>query len=587
MTEPRSFHPSFQKWLVCALLCLAVLAVFSPALRCNFISFDDPDYVTSNRDIQQGLHWPVIKWAFATSHAANWHPLTWLSHTIDYSLYGMHPAGHHLTSVALHAASAALLFLILRHLTGALWPSAFVAAMFGLHPLRVESVVWISERKDVLSTFFWMLTVGAYVRYADNLKFQISNFKFFYALSVLFFVLGLMAKPMLVTLPFVLLLLDYWPLGRLEFGPKFSWRPVAEKIPFFLLAAGDSAVTFLIQNHFGVVKTFKSFPLSVRLANVPFAYVRYMAKNFLPTGLAIFYPSRYLGPLAVGGSLCLLVAVSVLVARRWRAQPYLAVGWCWFLGMLVPTIGLVQVSTQSMADRYSYLPSVGLWIMVAWGVRDWAGCRLWARAMVPLGGSAAVIACMVLTPMQIRYWRNSRDLFTRAAAVTDQYFLAYYNIGCYAVDQGDYGEAIYDYKKALSSEPDNTLWSNHSRAYNDLGFAYLHEGQISNAVANFEKALKLEPSYPQAYYNLGRAFMTNNQPDVAVDCFQRALALDQNPSVLSALASAYAGTGQLAEAMAASQKARQLALDQNNPSLAKALESQLRAYQARAGGSHP
>jgi Flp pilus assembly protein TadD len=523
MTKPATPR---QKWLVCALLCAAVLAVFSPALRCDFISFDDPDYVTLNRDIQHALNWQSIKWALTTVHAANWHPLTWISHTVDYRLYGSNPAGHHLTSVALHAASVVMLFLILNHLTGALWPSAFVAAMFGLHPLRVESVVWISERKDVLSTFFWMLTVGAYVRYADNLKSQISNLKFFYVLALVFFALGLMAKSMLVTLPFVLLLLDYWPLGRLEFGSKCSCRPVVEKIPFFLLAAGDSAVTFLIQNHFGVVKTLRNFPLSVRLANVPFAYVRYIAKNFCPAGLAIFYPSRFLGPLEVGGSLCLLLAVSLLVARRWRTQPYLVVGWCWFLGMLVPTIGLVQVSTQSMADRYSYLPSVGLWIMVAWAVRDWAGVRPWARTLAALGGAAAVMACIVLTPVQIRYWRNSRDLFMRAASVTDQYFLAYYNIGCYAMDQGDYREAVDDYKKALSSEPDNTLWSNHSRAYNDLGYAYLHEGQISNAVANFEKALKLEPNYPQAYYNLGRAFLTNNQPDVAVDCFQRALALD-------------------------------------------------------------
>jgi len=584
MTAPGTQR---QTWLVCALLCMAVLVVFLPALRCNFISFDDPDYVTSNRDIQQGLNWQDIKWALTTSHAANWHPLTWISHTMDYSLYGLNPAGHHLTSVALHMASVALLFLLLRHITGALWPSAFVGAMFGLHPLRVESVVWISERKDVLSTFFWMLTVGAYVRYVDNLKSQISKFKFYYVLALIFFALGLMAKSMLVTLPFVLLLLDYWPLARLELGPNFSWRPLLEKIPFFVLAAGDSVVTFLIQNHFGVVMALRSFPLSVRLANVPFAYVRYMAKNFCPTGLAIFYPSRLLGPLAVGGSLCLLGAVSVWMVRRWRAQPYLVVGWCWFLGMLVPTIGLVQVSTQSMADRYSYLPSVGLWIMVAWGVRDWAGDRPWARAMTALAGAAAVIACMVLTPRQVQYWRNSRTLFTRAAAVTDQYFLAYYNIGCYAVDRGDYGEAIYDYKKALSSEPDNTLWSNHSRAYNDLGFAYLHEGQISNAVANFEKALSLQPIYPQAYYNLGRAFLTNNQPDVAIDCLQRALALDENPNILGALAAAYAGAGRLSEAMSTAQRASQLALAQNNQALAGALESQLRTYQARAGGSHP
>jgi tetratricopeptide (TPR) repeat protein len=532
-----------MKRLVCVLLFVAAVLVFSPALRCGFISFDDPDYVTLNTDIQHGLNWQSVKWALTTVHAANWHPLTWISHIVDYRLYGPRPAWHHLTSITLHAASSALLFLLLRRMTGALWPSAFVAAMFALHPLRVESVVWISERKDVLSTFFWMLTVGAYVRYADHLKSQISNFKFYYALALVFFALGLMSKSMLVTLPFVLLLLDYWPLGRLEFGPNFSWRLVVEKIPFFILAAGCGLVTFLIQHHFGVVESLRSFPLSVRLENVPFAYARYISKNFFPAGLAIFYPSRFLSPMEIGGSICILLVVSALVAWRWRAQPYLAVGWCWFLGMLIPTIGLVQVSTQSMADRYSYLPSVGLWIMVAWGVRDWAGQRPEARALAAFCGAAAILACMVLTPLQIRYWRNSFDLFMRAAQVTDQYFLAYYNIGCYSVEQGKYFEAIDYYKKALSSEPDNTLWSNHSRAYNDLGFAYLHEGQISNAVANFDKALGLEPAYPQAYYNLGRAFMANNQPDVAIDCFQRALALDQNPVVSNALAEARAKIG--------------------------------------------
>ena len=522
--------------------------------------------------------------------------------------------------------------------------------------------MWIAERKDVLSTFFWMLAVSAYVRYAENVKSQISNLKFWYALALVFYALGLMSKAMLVTLPFILWLLDYWPLGRLEFGPNFSRRVVVEKIPFFVLSAGASLVTFLIQHHFGVVKTLRNFPLSLRLANVPFAYLRYITKNFCPTGLAIFYPSRYLSVLEVGGSVCFLGAVSVLVARRWRTQPWLAVGWCWFLGMLVPTIGLVQVSTQSMADRYSYLPSVGLWIMVAWTVRAWAGARPQARAVAALGAAAAVVACLVLTPLQVRYWRNSHDLFMRAAQVTDQYFLAYYNIGCYAVDQGEFGQAIAYYQKALGAEPDNTLWSNHSRAYNDLGFACLHEGQISNAVANFEKALALEPDYAPAYYNLGRAFMTNKQPDVAVDCFQRALALDpgvadihdklanalvqlgkpaqaiaeysqtlklnpgldeaannlawllatcsnrslrdgaravtlarqvcqrshnRNPVMLGTLAAAYAETGRFSEAAATAQRARELALAQNNAALAGVLESQWMRYEAAGGGLRP
>jgi protein O-mannosyl-transferase len=545
------FGSRWQKSVVCLLLAVAALAVFWPALRCGFVYYDDLDYITSNTDVQQGLHWRSIKWALTTAHAANWHPLTWVSHMVDCQLYGLKPAGHHLTSLLLHAANAVLLFLLLNRLTGAFWPSVWVAAVFALHPLRVESVVWVSERKDVLSTFFLMLTVSAYVCYADRLKLHLSHGKFFYVLALLFFALGLMAKPMLVTLPFVLLLLDYWPMGRLEFGPKFSWRPVVEKIPFFVLAAGSSLVTFLIQNHFGVVTTLGRFPLSVRLANVPFAYVRYITKIFWPAGLCVFYPHRPLGALEVGEAVCLLVAISLLVARRWRTQPYLAVGWCWFLGMLVPTIGLVQVGLQVMADRYSYVSSVGLSIMVAFGVRDWVGGRPFPRMLAALAGGGAVIACMMLTFLQIPYWRDSRSLFMRAVNMTDHNYLAYYNLGCYAKYGGEYPQAIFYFKQALSAEKDDARWVDHSRAYNNLGYAYLHEGQITNAVASFEKALGIQPHYPEAYYNLGRAFLANNQPDVAVGCFQSALA--QDPSVAEIhykLAHALAQLGRPAQAIA-------------------------------------
>jgi Flp pilus assembly protein TadD len=659
MKEPGT---RWQKWVVCVLLAAAVLAAFWPALRCGFVRYDDPDYVTLNKNVQHGLNWQSIKWAFTAVSAANWHPLTWVSHILDYQVYGLKPAGHHMTNLLLHLANAVLLFLLLNGLTDALWRSAFVAAMFALHHLRVESVVWISERKDVLSTFFWLLTVAAYVRYADKCGVRHAECKVFYALSLLLFALALMAKPMVVTLPFVLLLLDYWPLGRLQFGPKFSWRPAVEKIPFFLLAAGDSAATFLVQNHFGVVTTLARLPLGVRLANIPVAYMRYLSKNFWPAGLAIFYPYHALGVLEVAGAVGALLAVSVLVVWRLRAQPYLAVGWFWFLGMLVPAIGLVQVSTQAMADRYSYLPSVGLWIMVAWGVRDWIGGRPYLRMTAALAGGMTVVACMIWTPLQVRYWQDTRTLFMRAASVTDHNYLAYYNLGCYAKDDGEYAQAILYFEKALSAEADNAPWADHARAYNNLGYAYLHRGEITNAVADFEKALELQPRYPEAFYNLGRAFLTNNQPDVAVDCFERALALDpnvaeihyqlafalaqwgrsaeaiaqysqalqlspgmddaannlawllatcsdrslrdgarslalarqasghshdQNPVILGTLAAAYAEEGNLSEAVATAQRARQLALAQNNRTLAGILEAQWRRYQNGNGGSHP
>jgi protein O-mannosyl-transferase len=571
-----------QKWVVCLLLAVAVLAVFWPALRCDFITFDDPDYVSLNKDVQHGLNWPSIQWALTTTHSDNWHPLTWVSHILDYQLYGPKPAGHHLTSLLLHAANSVLLFLLLNRLTGALWPSAFVAAMFALHPLRVESVVWISERKDVLSTFCWMLTVGAYVGYVERFKVQNSKFKVFYGLSLSFFALGLMAKPMLVTLPFVLLLLDYWPLGRLEFGPRFSWRLIVEKIPFFLLAAGDSAATFLIQNHSGAVKTMERFPLGVRLANVPFAYMRYIGKNFWPAGLSLFYPHRPLGALEVAGAVGLLGAVSALVARRWGANPYLAVGWCWFLGMLVPTIGLVQVGTQAFADRYNYLPSLGLWIMVAWGVRDWVGDRTLSCALAALGAGMAVIACIILTSLQIPYWRDSRSLYSRAVDVTDHNYLAYYKLGCFARDQEDYPQAILYFKQALSTEKDDALWVNHSLAYNNLGYAYLRQGDIANAVANLDKAVALQPRYPEAYFNMGRAFLANHQPDVAVDCFQRALALDSSVAEIHCqLANALVQLGRPAAAIAEYSRALQL-----RPGLDEAAKN-LASVRDGHGGTHP
>jgi protein O-mannosyl-transferase len=511
---------------VCALLGAATLGVFWPALHCGFVNYDDPGYVTLNANVQHGLNWGSLQWALTTGYASNWHPLTWVSHIIDCRLYGLEPAGHHLTSLVLHLASSILLFLVLNRMTSALWPSAFVAAMFALHPLRVESVVWVAERKDVLSAFFWMLTIGAYARFTEEVKIGGSRSKFFYVLSLVFFAFGLMSKPMLVTLPFVLLLLDFWPLGRLEFGESFSWRLIGEKIPFLLLAAGDSVVTFFAQKQSGVVEPLTAFPWSTRLANIPVAYARYVSKNFWPSGLAASYPHRPLGLLEVGGAVCLLAVISILALRRRTTQPYLAVGWFWFLGVLVPTIGLVQVGLQSMADRYSYLPSIGLWIMVAWGARDWIGDHVIRRNVATVAGGLAIAACIVMTPMQIQYWQNTGTLLARRASVSDPSYAVYYDLGCYTMGQGNYSEAIVDFKKAIEAPPDPTPLTNHAIAFNNLGFAYLHEGQISNAVANLEQALALQPRYPEAYYNLGGAFLANGQPDVAIDCLQRALAQD-------------------------------------------------------------
>jgi tetratricopeptide (TPR) repeat protein len=647
---------------VCLLLAAAVLAVYAQSLRCTFVNLDDPDYVTSNPDVQHGLNWHSVKWALTTGHGANWHPLTWVSHIIDWQIYGPKPAGHHLTSLLLHVANAVLLFLLLNRMTGALWRSAWVAAVFALHPLRVESVVWVAERKDVLSTFFWMLTVGAYARYTEEFKVQSSKFKVFYGLSLMFFGLGLMAKPMLVTLPLVLLLLDYWPLGRLEFGPRFSWRLVAEKIPFLLLAAGSCAITFFLQYSSGVVASLSTVSLGERLANVPVAYVRYVAKIFWPSGLAVFYGFEHWNFYQVAAAVLLFGCITAWVARQGRARPYLAVGWFWFLGMLVPTIGLVQVGHQSMADRYSYLPSVGISLMAAWGLCDWAARRAGLRRAAATAGALAVAACVVLTPRQIAFWKNPDALFARAADISDQDCLTCYNIGCMVMEQGNFARAARCFERALKVAGQSAPKSFLARTQNNLGCALLEQGRVPGAISNFESALVLQPRYPQAYYNMGRAFLTNRQPDVAVDCFQRALAQDssvaeihyklanalaqlgrpaaamaeyaktlqlrpgmdeaannlawllatcsdrslrdgaravtlarqasehshdQNPVILGTLAAAYAEMGQRSEAVATAQRARQLALAQNNPALARVLESQVRQYQDGDGGAHP
>jgi protein O-mannosyl-transferase len=682
--------------VVCVVLGAATMAVFWPALRCGFIQYDDQDYVTANPDVQHGLNWRSVEWAFSTTHAANWHPLTWLSHIVDCQLYGLRPAGHHLTSLLLHTASSVLLLLLLCRLTGAFWPSVFVAAMFALHPLRVESVVWVAERKDVLSTFFWMLTVWAYARCvergerrnpsngtplsgslpglrgereeslvdAESVHAAVwkksPKFKLFYALALVFFALGLMAKPMLVTLPFVLLLLDYWPLGRFAFGAPFPWRLIVEKAPFLLLALGDSVATFDIQHHNGAVGTLRSYPLSLRLENVPVAYVRYLGKNFWPVNMAIYYPSRSWSAVEIAGAICVLAVITILAAWRWRAQPYLAVGWLWFLGALVPAIGLVQVGTQAMADRYTYIPCIGLWIMAAWSARDWIDGHPERRSVAAAAGAVAVLVCMALTFSEVPDWRDSRAIFTKAAETTGGSYVAYYNIGCYAAAEGKYGEAIESYNQALQAEPDNASWADHAPGYNDLGYAYLKEGELSNAVASLEKALELRPRYGEAYYNLGCAFLINKQPAEAADCLQRALAIDsgvaaihyklanalmqmgkylqaiaefrqtlklspemedavnnlawllatcpdrslrngaeavtlarqasehshnQSPIILGTLAAAYAEAGNLSEAVATAQRARQLALEQNNKTLAGVLEGQLLQYQKGAGGS--
>ncbi len=445
--------PRVPSSLFAGFLLLLTLAVFWPATHCDFINVDDQAYVTENAHVQAGLTPANVKWAFTHPVSANWHPLTMLSHMLDCQLFGLKPWGHHLTSVLLHAFNAVLVFVWLQQMTGARWRSLLVAAIFAVHPLRVESVAWVAERKDVLCAFFGLLTLIAYTRYVQNVadgRWQMTNRthtsprpspqrgegekrvpvsspvtrhpSLFYALALVCFALGLMSKPMLVTLPFVLLLLDYWPLNRMrsaECGMRSLKWLLLEKIPFFALAAADGVVTFLIQGQNGVVKTAADYPPGARIGNLLISYCRYLGKIFWPTDLAVYYPHPGYWPLAevllAGGFLLGVTAGFVMLRRR---HPFLLMGWLWFVGTLVPVIGLVQVGRQSMADRYTYLPSLGVFILTIWGA--FAVVRRWRyhEAILALMGAAAVAVCVMVTRQQLGYWQDSGTLFRHTLEVT-------------------------------------------------------------------------------------------------------------------------------------------------------------------------
>ena len=508
MKTPEKLWPG----LVCLLLVAAVMALFGGALTCDFVNYDDPTYVTSNAQVEQGLTWQGLRWAMTTDAASNWHPLTWLSHMADVTVYGLNARGHHMSSLLLHALNAVLLFLFLRDLTGAFWRSAMVAALFAIHPLRVESVVWISERKDVLSTMFWILSAWAYARYARG-----GGWKF-YVFSLLAFVLGLMSKPMLVTLPFVLLLLDYWPLRRWK---KNTGSLLLEKAPFFALSVASCVVTFVVQRRGGAVSGMAVLPLTDRIWNVFVSYARYLQKTFWPVNLSILYPHPRQWPAwAVAGSIILLTGISVWAAGRAKRQPYLVTGWLWFLGMLVPVIGLVQVGIQSMADRYGYLPLVGVFIMVVWGLSDWLGGTLTGRRALGAAAALALAVCVVLTPRQTSYWADSQTLFEHAVAVTDDNYLAWNNIGFYLSNKGENVKAMEYYKRSLEINP------NYEDAHNNLGFALAGMGSNQEAIAEYIKALSLNSNLTEAHNNLANALAAVGRSDEALHEYEVALQED-------------------------------------------------------------
>jgi Tfp pilus assembly protein PilF len=517
--------PVSRPRFIALLLVLGTLAVYLPAAHHGFTLYDDNDYVNENPVVENGLTWAGIKWAFAW-HACNWHPLTWLSHMADCQLFGPGPeaAGmHHAVNVLFHAANSILLLLLLLRWTNAIWPGAFAAALFAWHPLHVESVAWIAERKDVLSTFFALLTLLAYTRFVREFSVHSPQSKVFYAVALLMFALGLMAKPMLVTLPFVMLLLDYWPLNRIrssEFGIRNFKKLLLEKWPFFALAAASCVVTFLAQHRGGAVASLENVPLHHRLENVPVAYAGYLLKMIWPAHLAVFYPIHSLSRLEVGMAAAALAAISWLAWRVRRQCPYCLVGWLWFLGTLVPVIGLVQVGGAAMADRYTYFPGIGIFLAAALGVRDGAERFRISKSIVGVTAGLALAICLVLTHRQLNYWQNDIALFSHAIAVTKDNDKAHLNLGVAFEKAGRKTEALAEYRAALKLEPGRA--DTHNNIANLLDDA----GHPDEAAAEFQEALRLDPKYVAAHNNYGTLLVELGRFDEAMKQYAASAQLD-------------------------------------------------------------
>ena len=563
--------------VVCILLAAAVFVVFGQTLRYGFVNFDDEDYFTSNPHVQTGLTWSNARWAFQIGYAANWHPLTWLSLMLDAQLFGTGPAGPHLTNVILHAANTVLLFLLLRRLmglrsnksivattpqvglrshksvgatatqAGALWPSAFVAALFGLHPLHVESVAWVSERKDVLSGLFFMLTLLMYARYAQKRPrvesresrvqaapaFDTRPWTLDYGLALLFFALGLMSKPMLVTLPFVLLLLDWWPLKRFEPSTLNSdqsragsqrqtiSRLVLEKLPFFLLSAASCVITILAQQKARAIIPTEALPLFNRIGNASISYVVYLGQMLYPVRLAIFYPHLENLPLwKIVLSLIFVAGITAGAFALRRGRPYLLVGWLWYLGTLVPVIGLLQVGGQARADRYTYLPLIGVFIVITWAAGDWLFFRRYRHRALGFASFIVMAALMVCASIQTSYWRNSESLWIHTLACTSRNYVAHSDLGSVLAKQGRVAEAIEQYQATLELKPD------YVDAHNNLGILLAGQGKTAEAVKHYQRAIEIKPDFAKAHNNWGNALAVKGQVNEALEHYQQALQLD-------------------------------------------------------------
>jgi protein O-mannosyl-transferase len=604
-----------RSWLiigVCLFLAVLTWAVFGQTLWHDFINYDDPRYVYENTRITSGLSLSGIAWAFSHIHSMNWHPLTTVSHMLDCQLYGLNAGWHHFTNVLLHTLAGILLFLALQQMTGALWRSAFVAAVFAIHPLRVESVAWIAERKDVLSGVFFTLTLLAYVYYVRLPR--VGRY-----LAVVFvFACGLMSKPMLVTLPLVLLVLDYWPLCRIGCqaldGRRQLLMPVLEKIPLIALSAASSVVTFLVQR--GAVGWKEDLPVLERINNAVVSYVLYIWQMLWPVNLAVFYPhpENRLPDWEIVSCLLLLTCITAGAIALRKQRPYFITGWLWYLGMLVPVIGLVQVGWQGRADRYTYLPQVGLYIAATWGVADLTALYRHQRSIVSTAAVLVIGALTLCAWVQTSYWRNSETLFRHALAVTTNNDVAENNLGIVFLGQGKVDEAISLLQSAVDLRPDN------SPAHENLAKGLLQKGQVADALIHYGKLLELQPDNIEVHNIVGTVLTQQGRAGEGIEEWQKVLAIqpdngnamsnlawvfatspDQSlrdgpkavglaeqalrisggriPILFRTLAAAYAESGRFSEAIQTAQQGIELANSQGNSSLATELQGNITLYQ--------
>jgi tetratricopeptide (TPR) repeat protein len=512
--------------LLAALLAGAVVAVYGQVIGHGFVEFDDPAYVSENPIVRRGITWEGVRWAFGTGRMGNWHPLTWLSHMLDVHLFGVRPGAHHLVNVALHLANALLLFGVLRRMTRQPWPSLVVAALFALHPLHVESVAWISERKDVLSTLFWFLTLWAYARYAD------ARAPLWYAATVAFFALGLMAKPMLVTVPFVLLLLDLWPLGRYAPWGSTGQRRTAqsgmpparllwEKAPLLVLAALCSAVAYATQLREGAIPAAGAVPFGARVSNALVAYVRYLINALWPVDLAVLYPYDTSLPIWQPAAAALALAViSALVLRLAPRHPYALVGWLWYLGTLVPVIGLVQIGSQALADRYTYVPLIGIFIIAAWGGRSLATRWALPAPAVAAVAAGAIAAYAAVAWVQVGLWQSGEVLLAHTVRVTRANSVARNNLGVALAAQGRTDDAMAQFREALEIKPD------YADAHTNLGLALWRQGRLEEAAAHYRSALQSTPDAALPHSNLGLVLTEMGRVDEAIVHLSDAVRLD-------------------------------------------------------------